>query len=692
MAARPDFRAGRYSPRQGATINNPFLLFLILGFGSGAVYAAVGLGVVLTYRASGVVNFAQGAMALYMTYVFVWMRNTGNLVLPVGTIHLASALGFYPALAVALVFAALLGLLIYVLVFRPLRRAPQLAKVVASVGLMITLEAITVLRFGTSGAIVPQVLPASPIKVFGMVMPRDRLILAAIVTLAAIALWAMYRFTRLGVLTRAASENERGVLSLGSSPDRIAAFNWMLAAVIAALVGILVGPITDLDPEVFTLVIVPALGAVLLGGLGSFGWTVVGGMLIGMLQSEVQKFEISFSWFPKIGVGSALPFIIILVVLMIRGRRLPIRGELATQSLPTAPPARRPVLNAAVLSAAAVVLLIIFQTQNRVSLINSMGGAIICLSFVLVTGYVGQISLAQMAFAGVAGFTLGPLAANLHVPFPIAPLLAAGAAALAGVVVGIGAVRLRGIQLAVATIGFSIAISSLWFESPSLTGGFSGTNIPPPILFGVNLGISGKASGSYPRVAFGLLVLAVLVVVALGVANLRRSSTGRRLLAVRANERAAAAAGVNVMATKLLAFAASAFIAGLGGALLGYQQGNLSYPSFDVFVSLSFLAFAYLGGITTISGALIGGSLVAGGLVFTVLSQWIPSINQYQLLIGGLGLTLTAVLNPVGIAGGTSYMASMLIAKLRARKTPGSQGPLVAEAGGAEEVAELAHG
>jgi branched-chain amino acid transport system permease protein len=638
---------------------------LILGLGSGAVYAAIGLGVVLTYRASGVLNFAQGAMALYLTYVFVWLRNTGDLTLPVGTIHLGAALGLYPALAVALVLAAVLGLLSYALIFRPLRHAPQLAKVVASVGLMVTLEAVTVLRFGTAGAIVPQVLPATPIKVLGLQLPRDRLILAAVVVLAAVVLWALYRFTRFGLLTRAVSENERGVLSLGSSADRIAALNWMLAAVIAALVGILVGPITDLDPQVFTLVIVPALGAVLLGGLTSFGWTVVGGLLIGMLQSEVQKFQIAFSWFPRSGVGDALPFVIILVVLLVRGRRLPTRGELTTQTLPPAPPARRPVLNAAVLAPIGVVLLFVLHTQNRVSLINSMGGALVCLSFVLVTGYVGQISLAQMAFAGVAGFTLGPLAVHLHVPFPIAPLLAAAAAALAGVVVGAAAVRLRGIQLAAATIGFSVAISSLWFQSPHLTGGFSGTNIPPPEIFGVNLGISGATTGSYPRVVFGLLTLGVLVIVALGVANLRRSATGRRLLAVRANERAAAAAGVNVAATKLLAFAASAFIAGLGGALLAYQQGNVSSPSFGVFVSLSFLAFAYLGGITTISGALVGGSLVAGGVVFTVLNQWIPGINQYQMLIGGLGLIVTAVLNPVGIAGGTALMASSLKARLR---------------------------
>jgi branched-chain amino acid transport system permease protein len=139
--------------------------------------------------------------------------------------------------------------------------------------------------------------------------------------------------------------------------------------------------------------------------------------------------------------------------------------------------------------------------------------------------------------------------------------------------------------------------------------------------------------------------LAVLAAVALAVTALRRGRLGRRFLAVRANEQAAAACGIGLTATKLTAFALSAFVAGLGGALLGYGQGRLSFGSFGVFVGLSYLAAAYLGGIASVSGAVVGGLLVPGGLVFTVVD------GKYQLLLTGVALVAVAILRPQGVVG-----------------------------------------
>ena len=272
--------------------------------------------------------------------------------------------------------------------------------------------------------------------------------------------------------------------------------------------------------------------------------------------------------------------------------------------------------------------------QYRLGLVNSLVGAVICLSLVVLTGYVGQISLAQMAFAGVAGFSLAKLTSAWDVPFPIAPLVAAVLAAVVGVAVGLPALRLRGLGLAVVTLAAAVAVEEAVFKAPALTGGFEGTRVPP--LPGV-----GRAG----TVGFGLVALVVLVVVALGVVALRRGRLGRRFLAVRANERAAAACGVGLTATKLTAFALSALVAGLGGALLGYGQGRLSFGSFGVFVSLSYLAAAYLGGIASVSGALVGGLLVPSGLVFTVVD------GKYQLLVTGLALILVAIARPQGIVG-----------------------------------------
>jgi branched-chain amino acid transport system permease protein len=300
-------------------------------------------------------------------------------------------------------------------------------------------------------------------------------------------------------------------------------------------------------------------------------------------------------------------------------------------------------------SAAVAAGLYVLGPELRLALIQSLIGAVVCLSLVLLTGYLGQISLAQMAFAGVAGFGLGLLAQDAGVPFPVAPVLAAAMAAVVGVVVGLPALRVRGVNLAVVTLAGAVALEELVFKDVGLTGGVGGRRIPEPRLFGLDLGIGAARGGSYPRPVFGLLALAMLGAMGAGVTWLRGTRWGRRLLAVRANERAAAAVGVGVAATKLGGFAASAFVAGLGGALLGYAQGRLSVASFGVFVSLSYLAVAYVGGIARVSGALVGGALVSGGLFFTAVDR-VGHLGRYQLLVTGMALVAMAVLYPDGVA------------------------------------------
>jgi branched-chain amino acid transport system permease protein len=583
------------------------------------VYAALGLGLVLVHRSSGVVNFAHGAMAMLVTYAFVELRPD---------------LGLWPALAVSVVAAAGLGLVVHVLVFRPLRTAPALARVVASVGLLATLQALAVLWFGADSRPVPSLLPNRAVTVLGVDVPGDRLLLAALVVVVAVGLWALSRFTRFGLASRATAEDQTALAMLGWSPDRVAAANWMLASVLAGLGGILVGPLTALDPATTTLLVVPALAAALAGRLTSFGATVAAALGLGMAQSAMLKLQDDFSWVPRAGVREALPLVVIVAALALGAGRSLGRGGPVERSLPLATRVRRPGRWAVVVVVGAGLGLLVLSGQYRLGLVNSLVGAVICLSLVVLTGYVGQISLAQMAFAGVAGFSLAKLTSAWDVPFPVAPLVAAVLAAAVGVAVGLPALRLRGLSLAVVTLAAAIAVEEAVFKAPALTGGFEGTRVPP--LPGV---------GRTGTVGFGLVALAVLVVVALGVMALRRGRLGRRFLAVRANERAAAACGVGLTATKLTAFALSALVAGLGGALLGYGQGRLSFGSFGVFVSLSYLAAAYLGGIASVSGALVGGLLVPSGLVFTVVD------GKYQLLITGLALILVAIARPQGIVG-----------------------------------------
>jgi branched-chain amino acid transport system permease protein len=352
-----------------------------------------------------------------------------------------------------------------------------------------------------------------------------------------------------------------------------------------------------------------------------------------MSQSLILKLQDQFTWIPRYGIREALPLVVILAALALGAGAGLGRGAAVQDPLPLAGRARRPLRWAAAGVAAGLAGLLLLHGQARLGLVNSMVGAVICLSIVVLTGYVGQISLAQMAFAGVAGFSLAKLAGGLGIPFPVAPLLAALLATAVGVAVGLPALRLRGQSLAVVTLAAAIAVEEVVFKSPLLTGGFEGTVVPELA--------AGRAGSRW----FGVVALAVVTAVALGVAALRRGPPGRRFLAVRANERAAAACGIDLTATKLAAFALSAFVAGVGGTLLGYGQGRLSFASFGVFVSLAYLAVTYLGGIAGISGALVGGLLVPGGLVFSLAG------GRFQLLASGLGLIAVAILRPQGIVG-----------------------------------------
>jgi branched-subunit amino acid ABC-type transport system permease component len=665
------------------------LLFALLGLGGGAVIALLALGVVGEYQASSVVNFAHGAMAMFCAYCFTQLRSTGELVLPVVIIphrvSLAShGLSTGPAMLVTLAYAALFGIAVYEGIFRWLRHAPALAKVVASIGLMLTLQALAIIHFGTAARPSQRVLPTDTVTIFGATVGRDRLLLAGAAIVCALALSALYRMTRFGVVTRAVAQNERAASLLGWWPARSEATNWAIASLLAGLAGILAAPLTSLTPSALTLAIVPALAAALVADLSSFTIAACAGLLIGVGQSLCVKAATSWSWFPQHGVAEVLPFAVIAIVMLVRGNRLPTRGETNVGRLPRAPLGRRPFLPLAVFVPATTVLLIATTAGWRASVIQSVVTACALLSLVVLTGLVGQVSLAQAAFAGIGGFGLAKLLDAVGVPFPVGLLFAGLVTVPIGLLVAVPALRIRGINLAIITLGAGVAIDAFVFRNEQISGGLAGVNVPAPELLGVDVGITGSHSGEYPRIVFGLVAILVFVVLAVLAINLRRSATGAHCLAVRTNERAASAIGVNVAATKMLAFGLSAFIAGSAGGLIGYQQGRLSPESFSIFVSLMLLSIAYIGGIATVPGVIFAGFVLApGGLVYTAMERWFH-LGKYQPVVAGVGVIVTAILNPDGVA------AALPSARLRRRKTatsPDAHGRVVAHSAAATPVA-----
>ncbi len=644
-----------------------YLVFALLGFGVGSVYAAVAMGLVVTYKGTGIINFAAGAMGMWSAYVFDEARRNGNLMLPLvvvpAKIHLAGRVAFLLAILLAAASAALIGLAAHFLVFRPLRKAPPLAKVVASVGLMLALQALVVIRFGSTARSVEPILPNKTVHLGGVDLPRDRLYLTLITVLVGIALWAYFRYARLGLATRAAAENERAASLARYSPQFLAGTTWVISSLVVGLLLTLAAPLNALNTLGYVFAIVPALACALVGRLTSIGATLVAALALGAIQSLITLLA-TRSWWPswgKTGLSDAVPFIIVIIVLFVLGRSLPTRGATETQPLPEVIKPRNSPPVVIGLAAAGVLAILVTSGSYRYGVITSMIVAISALSLMVLTGYVGQISLATAALAGTAGFALSKLTTDAGWPFPIALPVSALIATAFGVIVGIPALRIRGAQLAVVTLAAAVALERFVFRNPAFSK-VAGNLIPDPTIFGINLGV--RRGTTIARVQFGLLVLTILVLVTVAVGNLVRSATGRRFLAVRSNERAGAAVGINIPAQKLLAFAVASFLAGTSGVLIGYSRGQLSADSFATLVGVSYLAFAYLGGITSVSGSMVAGALAPLGIFFVIFDRLINVGSSYQL-IAGFSLILTAIFNPIGIAGATRNNVALIRARLR---------------------------
>jgi ABC-type branched-subunit amino acid transport system ATPase component/branched-subunit amino acid ABC-type transport system permease component len=638
-----------------------------LGLGNGGTFAAIGLALVLIYRASGVINFATGSQALYAGYTYAFLRQ-GKLFLIIPglptTVDLNHEFGMPDALVLTLVISAALGALLYVLVFRPLRYAPPLAKAVASLGVLVVLQGLMSERMGTLPVTVEAIYPSERWTWQGQSVLSDRIYLAITIIGLTLLITALYRWTRFGLDTRATAESEAGAYVSGISPDRIALLNWVLAGAVVGAAGILIAPLSPVTPNTYTLFVVPALAAAVVGQFQHPIPTVIAGIAIGMIQAWLIYLSGEHSWMPQSGVGEMVPLVVMLIALLVSSRAVPERGTLLRSHLGRAPRPRSytvPIVAGAVIG---TVALLVTSGSSRVAVITTIIFAIVSLSLVVVTGYAGQVSLAQLALAGVGAFMLSYLSVDWGVPFPIAPLLAATAAAVVGVLVGLPALRLRGLTLGVVTFALAFGLEAIWFRNTDLVESF-GNRIGAPEVFGINLAVgTGK---DFPRLSFGFMCLIVCVVVAVGVAVLRRSSLGSAMLAVRANERSAAGIGVNVVFVKVLSFAIASFIAGIAGCLLAYRQGIITWESFGALLGLSIISTAYLAGVTSVFGGVQAGVIAAGGIVFFLLSEWIDLSGDAFIIISGVLVIVTLMRNPEGLAAGGHELADRFAA-WRARR------------------------
>lgn len=641
------------------------VLFALLGLPAGAFIAGLSLSAVLSYRGAGVVNLASGAIAMLGAFVFYDLKTAGKLFLLGAQVDVGGhPWSTGPAIVVALAECCVVGMLFDGIVLRRLRNSAPLAKLIATLGLLLTLQAVVLLHFGVDALQAPAVLSASPVTVLGLAIPLDGFTFSGIVIAITIALSAIYRYSRFGLATRAASENEGMAMRNGLSPDRLSMANTVLASLLAGGLGILFAPEAQLDSTTLALTIIPALAAALLARFTSFGLAALFGFAMGVVQALLIWLQ-SKPWFPTAGgipltgVSDLVYFLVIAVVLFARGQVLPQRGTIIEKRLPAAPAARQIRVPALCLTSVVVVCLVMFPYNFREALIYTLIGTIICLSLVVITGFLGQVSLLQLALAGATAWVLTKLSAGSGIGFPFAPMIGVAVSVVVGLLTALPTLRVRGVSLAIITMAAAVAMSNFWLAN--VTFGFNPLNgaVSPPKLLGLSLGPNasfGLGPGGRPSPVFGFLCLAAAVCGGLGVAALRRAELGQRMLAIRSNERAAAAAGINIRETKLVAYGIGSMLAGVGGALYAYSFQAASSDSFSITVALGFVAYAYLGGITTVTGAIVGGLLCTAALSQRTLETLTGISPDLELALAGLVLIVTVVQNPDGIVGGTRRM------------------------------------
>jgi branched-subunit amino acid ABC-type transport system permease component len=597
-----------------ASIGSDFFRGVLQGTPPGAVYALIAVGFVLTYKTSGVFNLAFGAQAYVSAAMYFKARVVWNW-------------GIVPSVLLSVVvIAPLLGLLLEWLIFRHLRTASATAKLVVTIGLSVAIPALfdILANFkAVAGQTPVGVVPNGagvfydPFGVYAF--SRDELVMMGVVVVVPLLLVALFRFTATGLRMRAVVESPRLTELDGIAADRVAAFAWMLSSLFAGMAGVLIAPRfnTLAAGDFFDLVVV-AVAAAALGRLVSLPKALLGGLGLGVLISVLNTFlprwTVHAAWLQPLqdNLTPAIPFLVLFAVLVfvpsIRRTRES-RDPLADVDPPArtvgavALSRRRVLIRAAIgFAVIAAIAAVVFTRGDQRWLFLVTQAAVLAtifLSITVITGQGGQISLCQGAFAATGAFTVYQLVQRYNTPVLVATLLGAVLGAALGALLSLPLRRLGGVWTAIGTLAFAFFFDSVIVKLSWVGGGqtslLQGTVVPRPELGPWNLN-SDKG--------FLVLTLVVFAIVGLVVKQLQNGTLGRVLVATRGSELGAASIGINPARSRLVAFAISGFIAGLGGGLLAMLQGNVNYDTnFAPYAALFWVVIVVTIGSRTVLGA-----------------------------------------------------------------------------------------
>jgi branched-chain amino acid transport system permease protein len=596
------------------------LAFTIVGIVTGSIYAVAASGLVVTYTTSGVFNIAHGAVGMLMAFLYWQLRFDWGWPTPVALV------------AVLLVVAPLFGALIERTLARNLARASLVSSLVVTIGLLLVLMGLALNIWPPEGRRVSGFFAPGGFDLGSVFVTWHQAITVAVAVGVAVGLRLFMFRTRAGVTMRAVVDHRSLATLVGARPARSAMLSWALGSSLAALAGILLAPVLQLNVQALTLLVVNAYAAAMVGRLRSVPLTFVGAMALGLIESYAVGYLPSTGAFANIrlAIPTLLLFLALLLIPEVRLRA----GATIAARMPRPTSLRRSLASAGLLVGGAWAFATVAAEDTVAQVAPGLALGLVALSLVPLTGWAGQVSLCQMTFAGLGAFSAAQLAASGSV---LGLLLAVAVAAPVGALVALPALRLRGLYLALATLAFAVLMDNVFFVRSDVFGSLGA--VPVDRLEVAGISFAGER-------AYFVLLAAVFAAIAVGLLALRRGTFGRRLSALRDSPVACTTMGLDTTVTKLQVFALSSAIAALAGALLAGLRQTATAADYAMFESLPIVLLAVLGGITAVSGALVGGLVLAAIPVLADEVSWLESLAI--LGPGVIGLTLAR--RPDGLA------------------------------------------
>jgi ABC-type branched-subunit amino acid transport system ATPase component/branched-subunit amino acid ABC-type transport system permease component len=590
-----------------------FLPFIVIGITVGSVYGLAGVGLVLTYKTSGIFNFAYGALATLSVFLFYWLHVEHGMPWPYAAAICIFGLG--PVMGLGLEIMA-----------RFLEPVGATLKVVATVGLLLIVLGIGTLWYGNTSRSFPAFLDTSTIRILGVNVGWDQIIVVSVSVVATAILYYFFRYVRLGIAMRGVVDNPQLVSITGENPVRVRRWAWVIGMMFASLAGLLLAPSLSLDALIITMLVVQAFGAAAIGYFSSLPLTFLGGLVVGIAGSLATKYAAEVSWLA--GLPAGLPFIILFVVLIVTPK-----AKLAERRVVNALPVHkswyspgRVRLVAGLVALAVLAYLPEMVGFHLVTWSQAMAMVILFLSLGLLVRTSGQISLCHYGFAAVGAAAFGHLAGTYHVPWLLALLLAGLIAVPVGALVAIPAIRLSGVFLAIATLGFGILLEQMFYTSKLMFGPTTvGIDAPRPDVTIGPWDLSSDKGFYYVLLVF--MVLTVILVYAL-----QRGRMGRLLSGLADSPVGLETYGAATIVIKVLVFCISAGLAAISGALIAslftFAVGS-NYAAFNSLTLVALLVITVMGEPWYALVAAIASTVIPGYITTS-------NINTYLEIIFGV--------------------------------------------------------